>query len=73
MLMKFVRLMTLMLAVMGIAGVVVPAGAQEEEKPYKISEDGTVDWTPTAVSAGTTPTAMSAMDRMAWAVRSARR
>lgn len=44
MLMKFVRLMTLMLAVLGIPGVAVPAGAQEEEKPYKISEDGTVDW-----------------------------
>jgi methanol metabolism-related c-type cytochrome len=44
MLMKFVRLMTLMLAVLGIAGVAVPAGAQEEEKPYKSSEDGTVDW-----------------------------
>jgi methanol metabolism-related c-type cytochrome len=44
MLRKFIRHMSLWLAVLVIAGIDLPAKAQDEEKPYKITEDGTVDW-----------------------------
>jgi methanol metabolism-related c-type cytochrome len=44
MLMKFIRHVSLWLAVLAIAGIDLPAKAQDEEKPYKITEDGTVDW-----------------------------
>ena len=44
MLMKFIRHVSLWLAVLVIAGIDLPAIAQDEEKPYKITEDGTVDW-----------------------------
>ena len=42
--MKYIRHAMLLLAILTIAGIDLPATAQEEEKPYKISEDGTVDW-----------------------------
>lgn len=44
MLMKLIRHVSLWLAVLVIAGIDLPAMAQDEEKPYKITEDGTVDW-----------------------------
>ncbi|MFM9842158.1 MAG: c-type cytochrome, methanol metabolism-related [Dongiaceae bacterium] len=44
MLMKFIRHVSLWLAALVIAGIDLPAMAQEEEKPYKIAEDGTIDW-----------------------------
>jgi len=44
MLTKFIRHVSLWLAALVIAGIDLPAMAQDEEKPYKITEDGTVDW-----------------------------
>jgi methanol metabolism-related c-type cytochrome len=44
MLMKFTRRVAPLFAVLAISGIDLPAVAQDQEKPYKISEDGTVDW-----------------------------
>jgi len=44
MLMKFIRYVAPLLAVFAISSIDLPAAAQDEEKPYKIAEDGTVDW-----------------------------
>lgn len=44
MLKKLIRHAMPLLAILAITGVDLPVAAQEEEKPYKISEDGTVDW-----------------------------
>jgi methanol metabolism-related c-type cytochrome len=44
MLIQSFRHAALLLAIFTMFGVDLPAAAQDEEKPYKISEDGTVDW-----------------------------
>jgi len=44
MLIQSIRRAALLLAIIMTAGIDLPAVAQDEEKPYKISEDGTVDW-----------------------------
>lgn len=44
MLMKYVCNVVFLLATLAVASVDMPAAAQDEEKPYKVSEDGTVDW-----------------------------
>lgn len=44
MLKKLIRHAMSLLAIFAITGVDLPVAAQDEEKPYKISEDGTVDW-----------------------------
>lgn len=44
MLIQNIRRAALLLAIITTAGIDLPAIAQDEEKPYKISEDGTVDW-----------------------------
>ncbi len=44
MLIRNARCAALLLAIFMTAGIDLPAVAQDDEKPYKISEDGTVDW-----------------------------
>jgi methanol metabolism-related c-type cytochrome len=44
MLMKTIRHVAPLLTVLAISAIDLPVVAQDEEKPYKISEDGTVDW-----------------------------
>lgn len=44
MLIQNARCAALLLAIFMTAGIDLSAVAQDDEKPYKISEDGTVDW-----------------------------
>src|SRR5262245_5207243 len=44
MLKKLIRHVIPLLATLAISYIDLPAAAQDEKKPYKISEDGTVDW-----------------------------
>ena len=44
MLTQYLRNAIVILSMLVVAGIAAPTAAQDDEKPYKIAEDGTVDW-----------------------------